>query len=64
MKRKIKVSKWRSQVFLSSRYFDFGEILEEKSPFPKEFFNKFWVRLGEHEYNYVAEIKFEIFIPV
>ena len=30
-----------------------------KTTFPKEFFNKFWLKVGEHKYIYIAEIKFE-----
>ena len=34
----------------SSSHFDFGENLKgKKNPFPKEFFDKFWVIVGEHE---------------
>ena len=30
-----------------------------KTTFPMEFFNKIWVQVGENEYNYIFEIKFE-----
>ena len=29
-----------------------------KIPFPKNFFNKNWLKVGEHEYIYIPEIKF------
>ena len=29
--------------------------------FPKEFFNEIWLKLGDHEYINIAEIKFEQF---
>ena len=30
----------------------------EKQTFPKEFFNEIWLKLGDHEYINIAEIKF------
>ena len=30
-----------------------------KNTFPKEFFNKIWLKIGKHEYIYIFEIKFE-----
>ena len=30
----------------------------EKNTFPKEFFNEIWLKLGDHEYINIAEIKF------
>ena len=30
-----------------------------KTTFPKEFFNKIWLKIKEHEYIYIFEIKFE-----
>ena len=27
--------------------------------FPMEFFNEIWLKVGEHEYIYIFEIKFE-----
>ena len=30
-----------------------------KTTFPKEFFNNIWLKIGEHEYTYISEIKFE-----
>ena len=30
-----------------------------KTTFPKEFFNEIWLKLGDHEYINIAEIKFE-----
>ena len=30
-----------------------------KTTFPKEFFDKIWLKVEEHEYNYIFEIKFE-----
>ena len=30
----------------------------EKPTFPKEFFNEIWLKLGDHEYINIAEIKF------
>ena len=32
-----------------------------KTTFPKEFFNSIWLKLGDHEYIYIAEIRFEKF---
>ena len=29
-----------------------------KTAFPKEFFNKIWLKVGEHKYAYISEIKF------
>ena len=29
-----------------------------KTTFTKEFFNEIWLKLGDHEYIYIAEIKF------
>ena len=29
-----------------------------KTTFPKEFFNEIWLKLGDHEYINIAEIKF------
>ena len=28
-----------------------------KTAFPKEFFNKIWLKVGEHKYTYISEIK-------
>ena len=28
-----------------------------KTPFPKEFFHKFWLLIGDCKYNYISEIK-------
>ena len=28
-----------------------------KTPFPMEFFNEIWLKVGEHEYIYIFEIK-------
>ena len=30
-----------------------------KTTFLKEFFNEIWLKIGEHEYIYIAEIKFK-----
>ena len=30
-----------------------------KTTFPKEFFNKIWLKVKEHEFIYIFEIKFE-----
>ena len=30
----------------------------EKNTFPEEFFNEIWLKLGDHEYINIAEIKF------
>ena len=30
-----------------------------KTPFPTEFFNEIMLKVGEHEYTYIFEIKFE-----
>ena len=27
--------------------------------FPKEFFNKIWLKVGEHEYIYIFDMEFE-----
>ena len=29
-----------------------------KTTFPKKFFNEIWLKLGDHEYTNIAEIKF------
>ena len=31
----------------------------EKNTFPKEFFDGIWLKVEEHEYIYIVEIKFE-----
>ena len=31
----------------------------EKNTFPKEFFNKIWLKVGEHKYIYITEITFK-----
>ena len=51
------VSKWRpNNRFL----FRVISILAKiwKNAFPKEFFNEVWLKVGEHEYIYITEIKF------
>ena len=30
-----------------------------KTTFPMEFFNEIWLKVGEHEYIYIFEIRFE-----
>ena len=30
-----------------------------KTTFPMEFFNDIWLKVGEHEYIYIFEMKFE-----
>ena len=30
-----------------------------KTTFPKEFFSEIWLKVGEHEYIYIFEMKFE-----
>ena len=30
-----------------------------KNHFPNGFFNEIWIKVGEHEYIYISEIKFE-----
>ena len=30
-----------------------------KNAFPKEFFNKIWLKVGEHEYIYIFDMEFE-----
>ena len=42
------------QSFIS-RYFDFGENL--KNHFAKGIFYEIWLKLGDHEYINIAEIK-------
>ena len=39
--------------------FEKKEEEEEKNTFLTEFFNEIWVKVGEHEYIYIFEIKFE-----
>ena len=34
-----------------------------KTTFSKDFFNKIWLTVEEHEYIYIFEIKFEKIIP-
>ena len=51
------VSKW----WPNNRFlFRVISILAEiwKTTFPKEFFNEIWLKVGEHEYIYITEIKF------
>ena len=35
-----------------------------KTTFPKEFFNKIWLKVGKYKYIYIFEIKFEKISPV
>ena len=32
---------------------------KKKNTFPMEFFNEIWLKVGEHKYIYIFEIKFE-----
>ena len=49
--------KWRPNNRFSIRVIS---ILAKiwKTTFPKEFFNEIWLKLEDHEYNDIAEIKF------
>ena len=38
--------------------FRFRPKFEKKNTFPKEFFNEIWLKLGDHEYIIIADIKF------
>ena len=53
------VSKWRpnNQFYLSFRVISISAKIW-KNTFPKEFFNEIWLKLGDHEYINIAEIKF------
>ena len=42
-----------------SRHLDVSQNLKKKKTFPKEFFNEIGLKLGDHEYINIAEIKFE-----
>ena len=60
-KRRIKkcfVSKWRPKNKFSFRKNSHVTKIW-KTTFPKEFFNKIWLKVKEHEYIYIFEIKFE-----
>ena len=50
------VSKWGPNNWFSFRLIS---ILARiwKTTFPKEFFNEIWLKLEDHEYIYIAEIK-------
>ena len=37
---------------------------KNQNTFPKEFSNEIWLKVGEHEYIYITEIKFEKYYPV
>ena len=51
------VSKWRSNNWF---LFHVISILARiwKTTFPKEVFNEIWLKVGEHEYIYITEIRF------
>ena len=50
------VSKWRQNNRFSFRVISISAKIW-KTTFPKEFFNEIWLKLGDHEYIYIAEIK-------
>ena len=52
------VSKWRPKNEFSLR--EKSHVTKNwKTTFPKEFFNKIGLKVAEHEYIYIFEIKFE-----
>ena len=51
------VSKWRpNNQFLFRDISILAKIW--KTTFPEEFFNEIWLKLGDHKYINIAEIKF------
>ena len=44
--------------FASFRFRRKFEKKKKKTTFPKEYFNEIWLKLGDHEYINIAEIKF------
>ena len=51
------VSKWRPNNRFS--FIDISILAKIwKTTFPKEFFNVIWLKLGDHKYINIAEIKF------
>ena len=57
MKKFCTVSKWRPKnEFLFREKSHVTKIW--KTTFPKEFFNEIWLKLEDHEYIDIAEIKF------
>ena len=46
----------KKQIFISQKS---HEIKILKTTFPKEFFNKTWFIVEEHEHIYIFEIKFD-----
>ena len=59
-KKKFTVSKWRPNNRFSAHVISISAKIS-KNTFPKEFFNEIWLKLEDHEYNNIAEIKFEWF---
>ena len=51
------VSKWRPNNRFSIRVISISAKIW-KNTFPKEFFNEIWLKLEDHEYNDIAEVKF------
>ena len=51
------ISKWRPKIWSQTRNINFP-TKNGKTTFPKEFFHKIWLIIGECKYNYIAEIKF------
>ena len=51
------VSKWRPNNRFSFRVISISAKIW-KNTFPKEFFNEIWLKVGDYEYNNIAEIKF------
>ena len=51
------VLKFQNNLFLFPVGSDLAKIW--KTPFPKEFFNEIWLKVGEHEYIYITEITFD-----
>ena len=51
------VSKWRPNNRFSFRFISISAKIW-KNTFPKKFFNEIWLKVGDHEYNNIAEIKF------
>ena len=51
------VSKWPPNNRFSFRVISISAKIW-KNTFPKEFFNEIWLKLEDHQYIYIAEIKF------
>ena len=57
IKKYCTVSKWRPKNRFSFRVISISTKIW-KTTYPKEFFNEIWLKLGDHRYINIAEIKF------